>query len=238
MISRHNGASINHNPAIVTASFIPNTNCQLPIAPPANAASALDVQPSAPVKCFEDVMATSVLPPPGPAYYAARRELWLKPRSPKQLDRQPEHSTSRQRLEKLLNSPGAVENDDIWDDSIEKIWKGLSAGGRLKRRLPMALIVRPPHCISTSLIPIKIVVDQIKIIHAAWIHDDTWPVGTVVPDSDDTLPSVPPVLAQFYPIITAATDQTSGASTPWAVMHRSDGMLEPDCSSGLVAPAP
>lgn len=61
--------------------------------------------------------------------------------------------------------PGAVDNDQAWKDGIEKVWKGLVNGGRLKRSLPLTLVI--------------------KVIHAGWLRDpDTWPSGAVAPDSD------------------------------------------------------
>jgi hypothetical protein len=98
--------------------------------------------PLAPVStrpAFEDTLATIALPPPGPAYYAARRALWLTPVPEAPLP--PVPSTSRQRLEHLLSIPGAVESEEVWENGVEKVWKGLVAGGRLKRRLPMNLVV-------------------------------------------------------------------------------------------------
>ncbi|KAG1752625.1 uncharacterized protein EDB91DRAFT_1103573 [Suillus paluster] len=101
-------------------------------------------------------------PPPGPAHYAARRALWLTPT--KAHHRSPP-SSSRQRLEQLLSKPGAVNNEQAWKDGIEKVWKGLVNGGRLKRSLPLNLVI--------------------KVIHAGWLRDpDTWPAGAVAPDSD------------------------------------------------------
>jgi hypothetical protein len=91
------------------------------------------------------ILAASELPPPGPDHYVARRKLWLTPRQAV-VSPPPESSTSRQRLEKLLSSPGAAESDDVWNNGIEKVWNGLNAGGRLKRRLPMALIVCQQPC--------------------------------------------------------------------------------------------
>ncbi|KAG1892285.1 hypothetical protein F4604DRAFT_1913011 [Suillus subluteus] len=74
-------------------------------------------------------------------------------------------SSSRQRLEQLLSEPGAVNNEQAWKDGIEKVWKGLVNGGRLKRSLPLTLVI--------------------KVIHAGWLRDpDTWPSGAVAPDSD------------------------------------------------------
>jgi hypothetical protein len=98
--------------------------------------------PLAPVStrpAFEDTLSTIALPPPGPAHYAARRALWLAPVPEAPLP--PVPSTSRQRLEHLLSMPGAVESEEVWKSGVEKVWKGLVAGGRLKRRLPMNLVV-------------------------------------------------------------------------------------------------
>jgi hypothetical protein len=88
---------------------------------------------------FEQLIATTSLPPPGPSYYAARRNLWLTPRSSQ--TRFQETSTSRQRLETLLNRPGAVADEGVWKGGVERVWKGLAAGGRLKRRLPFNIVV-------------------------------------------------------------------------------------------------
>lgn len=115
-------------------------------------------------------------PPSGPAHYAARRALWL---TPTKVHRRSPPSSSRQRLEQLLNEPGAVNNEQAWKDGIEKVWKGLVNGGRLKRSLPLTLVI--------------------KVIHAGWLRDpDTWPSGAVAPDSDqdpvaDQLGPSPPV---------------------------------------------
>ncbi|KAF9076836.1 hypothetical protein BDP27DRAFT_1209877 [Rhodocollybia butyracea] len=117
---------------------------------------------------FEQILEASAseLPPPGPSYYAARRALWLN--SPdKAISRQLPTSTSRHKLENLLNDPDAPYNDAIWEGGIHKVWKGLSAGASLKRRLPLNLLI--------------------KIIHCAWVRDETWPAGAVAPEPDDVL---------------------------------------------------
>ncbi|KIM90967.1 hypothetical protein PILCRDRAFT_25393, partial [Piloderma croceum F 1598] len=125
--------------------------------------------PLAPVStkpAFEDTLSTIALPPPGPAHYTARRALWLAPVPEAPLP--PVPSTSRQRLEHLLSMPGAVESEEVWKSGVEKVWKGLVAGGRLKRRLPMNLVI--------------------KILHAGWIRDpETWPAGEVAPETDDNM---------------------------------------------------
>lgn len=92
-----------------------------------------------PKSIFEETLSHASLPPPGPLYYAARRALWLAPTNEAPLPSIP--STSRQRLEHLLGMPGAVQNEDVWKAGVEKVWKGLVAGGRLKRRLPMNIVV-------------------------------------------------------------------------------------------------
>jgi hypothetical protein len=88
---------------------------------------------------FEELLSTTPLPPPGPAHYAARRALWLAP--PFEPPAPPEPSNSRHRLEQLLSQPGGIESEAVWKGGIEKVWKGLVAGGRLKRRLPMNVVV-------------------------------------------------------------------------------------------------
>lgn len=94
------------------------------------------------ISAFELSLANKPLPSPGPSYYAARRALWLAPTSEAPLP--PVPSPSRQRLEHLLSIPGAVENDVVWKSGVEKVWRGLVSGGRLKRRLPMNLVVSKP----------------------------------------------------------------------------------------------
>ncbi|RDB22551.1 hypothetical protein Hypma_010013 [Hypsizygus marmoreus] len=152
---------------------------------------------------FDDILAAADLPPPGPEFYAARRKLWLTPRSDVQPRASPQgQSTSRQRLEQLLSTPNAVQNDYVWNNGVEKVYKNLSAGGRLKRRLPMALII--------------------KILHAAWLRDDTWPVGAVAPEPDDALPDeqlTPPVPPLYSPSL---TEYSSGVTTPWMVVDRNE----------------
>ncbi|KAJ4478309.1 hypothetical protein J3R30DRAFT_3290194 [Lentinula aciculospora] len=116
---------------------------------------------------FQRILEASELPPPGPLYYAARRALWLKSPNNNNAPRILPPSTSRLKLENLLNTPDAVYNDELWEGGIQKVWKGLSGGASLKRRLPMNLVI--------------------KIVHCAWIRDETWPSGAVAPDPDDIL---------------------------------------------------
>ncbi|KAF7301832.1 hypothetical protein MIND_00749000 [Mycena indigotica] len=125
----------------------------------------------------------------GVELYNARRARWLTPPATPPTPAEPTpSSTSRRRLEQVLNAPDALTNDDVWYGNIEKIWKGLSAGGRLKRRLPMQLVV--------------------KIVHAAWLRDNTWPAGAIVQEDDELDPPPAPVLAP-------TSAPSSGISTPW-----------------------
>jgi len=118
---------------------------------------------------FDDLIASSELPPPGPDLYLARRELWLTPNqsSPKS-PRAKESTGPRKRLEDLLNPPNAIENDKVWK-SVEKVWKNLAAGGKPHSNLPLPL--------------------AIKIIHGAWLRDPvTWPRAVIAaPQPDDVL---------------------------------------------------
>lgn len=124
--------------------------------------------PSAVPQCHSDTqhpkyLVGANLTPPGPAHYAVRRALWLTPA------KVPEHapsSSSRLRLEQLLSQPGAVRSDESWKGGVQKVWNGLVGGGRLRRRLPMNLVI--------------------KVIHAGWLRDpETWPAGAEVPESDE-----------------------------------------------------
>ncbi|KAG6854883.1 hypothetical protein C0991_012073 [Blastosporella zonata] len=163
------------------------------------------------MQSFDDVLNAATLPPPGPAFYAARRALWLAPRdSPRQLPTSNSPSNSRQRLEHLLRPPNAAEGDYAWNNGIKRVWKSLDAGDRLKKPLPLALII--------------------KILYAAWLRDDTWPVGAVAPEPDDVLPNnnmspetLPPLPSPW----------SSGATTPW--LAPSNAGLDPDSNEAIVA---
>ncbi|KAK7054218.1 hypothetical protein R3P38DRAFT_3343690 [Favolaschia claudopus] len=126
----------------------------------------------------------------GVDFYNARRAKWLTPTVP---PRAPEPSSSRRKLEQVLSAPDALTSDEVWFGSVEKIWKGLGAGGRLKRRLPMRLVI--------------------KIVHLSWMRDQTWPSGEVAPEPDDELVEPPPA-----PIIQPTSATSSGISTPWTLV--------------------
>ena len=88
---------------------------------------------------FEQVIENTLLPPPGPAHFAARRALWRRP-----ISFPPPRTEQSAKLRELLDQEGAVDSDEVWNNGLDKIWKGVTGGGRLKRRLPMRYLVRQP----------------------------------------------------------------------------------------------
>lgn len=157
---------------------------------------------------IDELLATTPLPPPGPAYYLARRKLWLTPRSPR-VPCLPDYSASRQRLQAVLSEPNVVHDDDAWRSGIEKVWNGLSGGGKLKHRLPMSLII--------------------KIVHAAWLRDETWPAGYEAPEPDDELADdvnidsiLPSSSAQVY----TPTSHTDYSSEPAPILKDANDSVE------------
>jgi len=100
----------------------------------------------------------------GPAYYAARRSLWLSSTTPS--DHRPKPS-SVTKLENMLSEPNALRSWRVWDAGLGRVWKGLLEGGRLKHNLPLPLLV--------------------KIMYAGWLRDGTWPPGAQAPP--DEVPS-------------------------------------------------
>lgn len=88
---------------------------------------------------FEQLLESTQLPPTGPEYYAARRRLWLKPGwqdAPKPRSQ----STSRQKLETILNQSDILNDDTAWK-KIERVYKNIDGGTRLSEGLPMSAIV-------------------------------------------------------------------------------------------------
>ncbi|KAF6762088.1 hypothetical protein DFP72DRAFT_877960 [Ephemerocybe angulata] len=128
--------------------------------------SSTEKSPNPRFSRFEELLATTEMPPSGPEYYAARRKLWLKPGWEGTPKPRP-HSNSRQKLEAILNQTNALYDDNAWK-KIDRVWKNLANGTRLSERLPMGLII--------------------KIVHAAWVRDHTWPAGFEAPEPDDVAP--------------------------------------------------
>jgi hypothetical protein len=99
-----------------------------------------------PPHSFEELLASKAdsLPPPGQAYYEARKALWLAGR-PETTDSDraagSTMSPTRERLHTLLTSPDAEHSDRVWS-GVAKVWRGLNAGSRLRQALPLPLLVR------------------------------------------------------------------------------------------------
>jgi hypothetical protein len=91
---------------------------------------------------LDDRLAEQPMPPPGPDFYNARRQLWLAPRPG---GSQPFSSLPAPRadLEGLLRTEEALYTDSRWNKGIGKVWTRLSKGAHLKYRLPMDLVVCP-----------------------------------------------------------------------------------------------
>jgi len=152
---------------------------------------------------FAQRLIITPLPPPGPSHYAARRKLWLTPNLKSHST--PEPSGTQLKLQEVLDQPGAAESEEVWKAGIEKVWKGLINGGRLKKRLPMKTVV--------------------KIIHAGWLRDPSiWPAGAVAPEPDDVfeddpppLPTVPAITDTSWTAI-SMPDPSSGTTTSWTAV--------------------
>ncbi|KAI0284301.1 hypothetical protein BGY98DRAFT_930829 [Russula aff. rugulosa BPL654] len=69
-------------------------------------------------------------------------------------------------------APGALERPDVWDAGLNRVWKGLVDGGRLKKFLPLRAVV--------------------KILYAGWRRDGTWPNNGTVVDEDNFFGSIGP----------------------------------------------
>ena len=86
---------------------------------------------------FDELLAITDLPSPGPELYKARRKLWLTPRQNDQQTRQLS-LIAQHKLDALLNK---VADDRVWNSSIGPAWKRISTGANLKQNIPMALMV-------------------------------------------------------------------------------------------------
>ncbi|KAI0650267.1 hypothetical protein C8Q79DRAFT_942915 [Trametes meyenii] len=135
---------------------------------PSTASPTPTTTQSSSMSVFEQRLLAAELPPPGPDHFTSRRNLWTMPGLSSTSPTQP--NTSRLRLEILLASPGALENDETWSAGLDRVWRGLVGCAKLKHRLPLALVI--------------------KILQAGWIREGTWPRGAVAPDSNDELEQV------------------------------------------------
>jgi hypothetical protein len=74
-----------------------------------------------------------------------------------------------------------------------------------------------------------ILVVKIKIVHAAWVHDGTWPAGAMAPDSDDIL--LDNEESPFEPLQSCS----SGVTAPWLAINRGDVKLDSEESVSGIA---
>ncbi|KAG9218894.1 hypothetical protein CCMSSC00406_0000992 [Pleurotus cornucopiae] len=144
---------------------------------------------------FDERLNSYILPQPGPEYYATRRALWLSRPEQAQSQEQPHipHPVGIQKLAKALSAPGAVQDDRLWKQSLNKIWKGFSSGASLVERLPMRVVVR--------------------IVHAAWLRDSTWPANAQAPEPDDELPPDADTTKQAMPPLVLKRDLDTSAKS-------------------------
>lgn len=92
---------------------------------------------------FDELLASSDLPDPGPAYFQARRALWLtpmgKPSSALPHQSRPLHPT----LQTLLEGPTESLYEELnWNGGVGKICSRLLSGESLSNRLPLRHVVR------------------------------------------------------------------------------------------------
>jgi hypothetical protein len=90
----------------------------------------------------------------------------------------------------LLDQPGALERPDVWDAGLNRVWKGLVEGGRLKKFLPLRAVVCLPF--PRILFLITLLGMQVKILYAGWRRDGTWPDNTTVVDEDNFFGTIGP----------------------------------------------
>lgn len=96
---------------------------------------------SLPIKHFDQLLADADIPQEGPAFYEARRQLWLTPR-PTRIPLAPKPLPDRrQRVEAYLGIPGIAESDEGWR-VIRGLWTGICSGRSLSDRIPLHSMVR------------------------------------------------------------------------------------------------
>lgn len=153
---------------------------------------------------FEQAMSKTAFPEPGPQYYAIRQALWRTQTRPP--PSQPRTAVTRiPKLQAILQREGPLDKEEYWKGGLEKIYKGLVSGQRIKDRLPLRDLVCPPLALND---PAVLIPPQVKILQAGWIHDGTWPKGQLAPEPDDEMD-----VGQTAAYSTTAT-APSGATTP------------------------
>ncbi|KIL70183.1 hypothetical protein M378DRAFT_156252 [Amanita muscaria Koide BX008] len=114
---------------------------------------------------FDQLLAAENLPPPGPAYYEARRQLWLTPHPQRTAVAPRTNFCRRRKLEKLVVVPEQQKDSDQYCETIRGLWKAICSSKRFNDRVPLRLMI--------------------SIVHATWQQDETWPKGAIVHSSDE-----------------------------------------------------
>ncbi|TCD70408.1 hypothetical protein EIP91_003489 [Steccherinum ochraceum] len=142
---------------------------------------------------FELLLEAADLPEPGPAHFAARQKLWRVPRIHASTAK-PQHPV----FEKFLKRRGGrVDSDETWRAGLDKVWKGIMSGAKLKQNMPLNYLI--------------------QILQAGWMQDGTWPRGSTVQPSDDELEAqaddnnfASPATPSLTPSIQTPTSGTTG----------------------------
>ncbi|KAH9844144.1 uncharacterized protein C8Q71DRAFT_731468 [Rhodofomes roseus] len=147
---------------------------------------------AAAVAPFEQRLASTQMPPPGPSYFQARRAIWWEPVA--NTPPSEEVSMTHRRLEDLLSKEDATESDEAWRAGLGKVYRALVSGARLKKRMPLNMVI--------------------QIIMSGWIRDGTWPRGASAPEPDDELSPPPEDTGYMAPSHTTTPDAMSTAKFP------------------------
>lgn len=93
---------------------------------------------------FDDLLAKSDLPEPGPAYFQARRALWLTP-----MPNESAHTTKplNPNLRALLEGrTEALYEESNWNGGVGRICERVLSGEPLSNKLPLQYLVCPFTC--------------------------------------------------------------------------------------------
>lgn len=92
---------------------------------------------------FDELLASSDLPDPGPAYFQARRALWLTPMEKPSPGLPHQSRPLHPNLQTLLEGPTeSLYEESNWNGGIGKICQRLLSGESLSNRLPLRHVVR------------------------------------------------------------------------------------------------
>lgn len=92
---------------------------------------------------FELLLETADLPEPGPAHFAARQRLWRVP-IPHASNARAQHPVFERFL---MRRGGRIDSDETWRAGLDKVWKGIMSGAKLKQNMPLNYLVRYSlHC--------------------------------------------------------------------------------------------